>query len=576
MNTQSLKHLLCLLVACLTFMLNASAQRERNYIYVLDCTRSMTGVEGNRDIWQPTKDYLSSDIRRHALGTEIHVLPFQNKVLKDYCFYAEQFNWGEMEKELDKFVQIPANTNICDAWDAASSFVDQNKDNYIYLLTDGQDNVKGMAELARRLGNFCGKYRNTRAFYVVLTTKAIDPKIREIVDNCPDERFVDASKHLQPFGSFDDNVTIYGNTLALNKVHRLSFSAAGEYNAKIVGDDPNFDVVVEGGRIANGQLTVKINAKKPIADINAQLPETYNFDVKVEAQGVEVINPTVHVKMTNKPERLLEIVSEEQNIGTADWYDSFLFWGAKAQDTLKVDLQAVFNAEAVKDGSTTTFKVEDVDGTHDYTLFWNGQPVRDGIISMKAGETGPSMLSLVFNDNAKEGKHYLRLVPQGATKLESINGAPVTDYELTLRSIYDVDWNPLKTFLFWLGIIILTALILWFLVLRQILYPTFKVGSITINDPYYTNVRLKGARRLVFCNKRQEQSMLSRIFTRPILYNVNAVWTQPLTMEPAKKKIRVIRNKTYVFDPYGSLLNGHTEYKVENTESNEKIAMTLN
>lgn len=571
-----MKNILTFLLALLLSTLNATAQRERNYIYVLDCTRSMTGVGNSPNIWQPTKNYLRDDITRQTPTTEIHVLPFQEKVLTTFDFEARAFDWKSMEKELDRLVTIPANTNICDAWSEAEKYINPNKDNYIYLLTDGQDNIKGMNELARRLSTFCGKYRNTRAFYVVLTTSAIHPKIKEIVDCCPDERFVDASKKIEPFGSFDSDATIYANTLALERQHRLSFSAAGEFPATIVCTDPNFDVSVIGRHINDGILSLQVKARRPISEINAQLPEVYDFDIELRATGVDVINPCIHVHITNKAERQLEIVGEEQDMGRAKWYKSFLCWGASRQDTLSVDLRAVFNAEATKDGSTATFKVTPTEGKADYQLFFNGQPTTDGLIRLDAKHTERAILSLVFNDDAAEGRHYLQLSRQSTERLESINGAPAEQYELTLRSRYSVGWNPLATILFWLLVAIVAALILWFVIMRPLLYPTFKVGSITITDPYYANVRLKGARRVIFTNRRQEQSLISRIFTRPIICNVNAVWTTPLTLEPAKKKVRASRTTTYVFDPYGSLLNGHTDYTIENTTTHDKIKMTIN
>lgn len=555
----------------------AMAQRERNYIYLLDCTKSMIGYNGTPDIWESTKTYLRTDIERQTSGTTVHVVPFQGETLPAYSFLAQDFKWNAMEKDLNNIVQNVTHTNICDAWDEAAKYINKNKDNYIYLLTDGVDNVKGTAELAKRLASFCGKYQNTRAFYVVLTKNAIDTKIKEIVDNCPEEMFVDASKKLDPFGSFDDDVTIYANTLNLSKTHKLLFSAAGEFQATASCNDPYFSISLEGGKIKNGIVTVKISAKKSIQEINAAIPDHYNFTFRVNAKGVEVINPTIKVVMTNKPERELDILSEEENMGKAEWYDSFLFWGAKDQDTLHVDLKAIFNSEAKKDGSAASFKIVDVNGLKDFTLFFNGEEVKDGILKTSA-ETMPesTILSIVFNDQAKEGKRYLRITTIAKNKLERINGEPADDYEVTLRSEYSVSWNPLKTILMWLGIIIGAALLIWFLILKHIFFPTFKVGSVMITDPYYGTIRIKGKRKLIFANKRQEQSALNRLFTGEVLCNVNPCWSQPLVLEPAKKKIRAQRNKTYVFDPYGSMLNPHSEYIIENTETNEKIKMTIN
>lgn len=568
-----------LLSALIMLPTNATAQRERNYIYLLDCTKSMSGYNGTPNIWEPTKKYLKTDIERQTPGTMVHVAPFQGKNLPSYSFYTEKFDWGSMEKTLDGYQQTVTRTNICDAWDLADRFIDQNKDNYIYLLTDGGDNVKGSAELAKRLANFCGKYKNTRAFYVLLTKnarEAIDARIQEIVDNCPEERFVDATEKLNPFGCFDDDLTIYANTLNLKRKHKLSFSAAGEFPAKAICSDPNFNVTIEGGKIKDGEITACISAKKSIQQLNQDLPDEYEFDFDIAANGVDIINPTVKVVMTNKPERELEVISDEQDMGTAEWYDSFLFWGAKDEDTLKVDLKAAFNKEAVNDGSKVMLKVADTEGNKDYRLFFDGREITDGTICLDAAKGNGNVLGLIFNHDAKEGKRYLRITADKPQNLEKINSLIPKDYEVTVRSKYNVVWNPLKTILMWILILIAAGLILWFLILKHLFYPTFKVGSVMVTDPYYSTIRIKGTRKLVFSNKRQEQSVLNRIFTGKIICNVNACWTQPIVVEPNKKTLRVQRNNNYVFDPYGAMLNRHTDYIVENTENNTKIKMTVN
>ena len=57
------------------------AQRERNYIYVLDFTKSMTGYGGSPKIWNPTRDYLRKELEKHPPGTTLHIVPFLGRVL---------------------------------------------------------------------------------------------------------------------------------------------------------------------------------------------------------------------------------------------------------------------------------------------------------------------------------------------------------------------------------------------------------------------------------------------------------------------------------------------------------------
>lgn len=569
--------LLLLLVLLPTTLL---AQRERNYIYLLDCTKSMTGYGGNRDIWKPTKDYLNTELGKHSSGTTLHVIPFQGVVHPSFDFDAANFDakkWKEIEDKINVYVKDITGTNICDSWDATDKYIDKHKDNYIILLTDGKDNVKGMVAVAKKLSEWCGKYPNTYAFYVQLTEAAIDHGVAKIINICDNEFIIDASKGIPVFGSLDTDI-IYANTLNLKKTHLIGFSSVGKYVANAVCSNPYFDVKVVGNKIEGGNVPIQILAKIPIAQINAALPGIYNFTFDVQSNEVNIINPTVKVQMTNKPERTLEMLSEETDMDKATWYDRFLFWGASDPDTLSVDLKTVFNDEARKEGSAVEFQVVDLDGGKDFQLLYNGQPLTNGKITLRSNGNTASILSIVFNPSAKEGKRYLAVKATAKQELDNINDQPVEQYQLTLRSKYVVNWNPLKTILMWLGIIILAALLLWFLLVKHFIYPTIKVKTIQINDPYFSKVNVKGKRRVVFTNKEMEQSLFSRIFTGKILYKKHDIWTSPLTFEAGTKRktLRVLRTKDYAFDPYTSMLKAPNDYVVENTNDNTKIKITIN
>lgn len=569
------------LIFLLSLIMSASvmAQRERNYIYLLDCTKSMTGFNGSPKIWDPTRAYLKKELEKHTPGTTLHVVPFQGKVLPAFSFDANDLDWNKIDKELQKHVENVTNTNICDAWDSTDKFIDKHKDNYIILLTDGKDNVNGMEALSKKLRDWCEKYpNNTYAFYVQLTEAAIDPSIAKVIDICDHEFVIDASKGIPVFGSFDNGLIIYANTLNLDRTHKIGFSSVGKYVAKAVCTDPYFDVKVVDNKIEGGAVPVQIVARQPIADINSALPEIYNFTFDVKSDEVNIINPTVKVQITNKPERALELLSEETDMGKATWYDSFLFWGASDPDTLSVDLKAAFNDEAKKDGSAVQLVITDEENGKDYQFFYNNQPVEKNKIIISTKDSEPSILSIVFNPNAKEGKRYFSIKAKAKQELDNINDQPVDRYELTLRSKYAVNWNPLKTILMWLIIVILAGLILWFLVIKHFMYPSIGVRTIQINDPYFSRVNVKGKRRVVFTNKKMKQGILSRIFTGEILYKKNEIWTSPLAFEAGAKKktLRVMRTKDYVFDPYTSMLKAPSEYLVENTNDNTKMKISIN
>ena len=573
-----MRRILLLLLTLLSMTL--FAQRERNYIYLLDCTKSMVGFGGSPKIFEPTKTYLKGELEKHTPGTTLHVIPFQGNVLPGFHFNAEDFDvnkWKEIEDRIDGYVLNVTGTNICDAWDATNRFIDLHKDNYIILLTDGKDTKNGMAAVAKKLSEWCGKYPNSYAFYVQLTESAIDQGVAKVIDICDNEFIVDASKGIPVFGGFDNGLIVYANTLNLDKTYKLAFSSVGKYKAKAVSTDPYFDVKVVNSRIEGGIVPIQIVAKLPIGQINTALPDVYHFTFNVQSDEVSIINPTVRVQMTNKPERSLEMLSEETYMGKATWYDSFLFWGASNPDTLSVDLKTVFNDEAKKDGATVEFLITDTLG-QDYQLFYNGQPVNNGKITLRSNDNHASILSIVYNSDAKEAKRYLEGKVTAKHELDNINGEPIGQYKLSLRSNYEVNWNPLKTILMWLGILILSALLLWFFVAKHFIYPTIGIKTIQINDPYFCKVNVKGKRRVVFTDKRMRQSLLNRIFTGEILYKKHEIWTSPLTFEAGAKKktMRVMRTKDYVFDPYSATLKAPNDYVAENTNTGTKIKITIN
>ena len=554
------------------------AQRERNYIYLLDCTKSMTGFNGSPNIWEPTKKYLKNELEKHEPNTTLHVVPFQEKVLPSFNFTVRSLNWKDINEKLNKHVEKITNTNICDAWDAIDGYVDHHKDNYIILLTDGQDNVKGRDVLAKKLKDWCGKHPNTYAFYVQLTEAAVDKMVEKVINICDNEFIIDARKGIPVFGSFDKDLVIYSNTLNLKKVHRVGFSSAGKYSAKAICDDPYFDVKVVGNKIDKGVVTLQVIARKSISEINNKIPQIYNFTFKVLSNDVDIINPIVNVEMTNKPERVLETLSEEMDLGQVTWYDSFLFWGASVPDTLDIDLKEVFNDEAKKDGSIVELTMTDSDGATDFQLLHNGQRVENGkiVLSSKAGST--SKLSLVFNSDAKEGKRYFTIRAINKHELDKINNQPVEQYQVSLRSKYSIVWNPLKTILMWAGILIIAALVLWFLIFKHILYPSIGIKTIQVNEPYFSRINVKGKRRVVFTNKKLSQGLISRLFTGEILYKKNEIWTSPLAFEAGAKKktIRVMRTKDYTFDPYTSILKAPGDYVAEDINNNTKVKISIN
>jgi len=543
-----------------TFM-PAQAQRERNYIYLFDCTQSMIEQE---DIWQQTKDWLREDISQLENG-HITVIPFQGKAYEPIAFDREDYDAQKVEKAFDEYIKARTNTSICDAWDRGITFVDAHKDNYLFVLTDGVDNVEGKEAVCERIRRWCGQYKNSRVFYVMLTKAAKDPQLIEAIEQCNTVFLIDGQgKHLPPFGAFTQDEVVF-NTREYLPV-TLLFSASGHYHAHVVSNDPLFETSISD--IENGRATLSIKPRISQEELQTQLAgkEDYRYEVKLEGEGVNILNGDLHIRVINKPERVLTMPDEELNAGHATHYDAFLFKRESAPDTLQLTLPAMMNDEARKCYSAVQMTVSsETIEPKDYTLLVDGLPQADQTITFDAAADS-RQIAIVFHSDAPTGKHYFTLRPTKLHELDRIGTAEAQDYELPVRARYTTLPNPLSVILGILGLILAGALVLWFLVVKPMLYSTFKATRLmlTAEPSLYENYRIKGARELRFTrNGRDEQRWFSRLFTGKIITKQNPFEDAPdWSVKPRNGKGRkgaTIVARNYLVEPTLLLTNRDEE-----------------
>ena len=153
-------------------------------------------------------------------------------------------------------------------------------------------------------------------------------------------------------------------------------------------------------------------------------------------------------------------------------------------------------------------------------------------------------MSFVFNPEAKGGKHqgYLRLINYKLDRLDSETlkpGQRLNVFQWTLD--YDKLMNPLAKVLMWILIVFCSVLLIWFVVLKPLKYPSFgkftksmlleKDGKLVGQ----MNVVFKGARRVVFSDRKIKQSFWNRLFTGEVRTYVNPLFVGKLTFIPKKK-----------------------------------------
>lgn len=217
--------------------------------------------------------------------------------------------------------------------------------------------------------------------------------------------------------------------------------------------------------------------------------------------------------------------------------------------------------------------------TSDVVIYKNGEKCEGNKFKVKSGENEVN-LGIEFSPNASEGTHkwYLRVLENEC--FNRINDFSTEDDYLPLllemkakkRDIM----NPLSQGLCVFWSIVAVILVLWFLAIKPIVFPTFKIGLIQfVRDGYFSNKRLSGARKLVVSSTCKKQGTLNRIFTGKIVYEYNDVWTDSWELHPNGKKARLSANRKYFVDPIASSLEKQVDYTIEHIENGMKVKVTL-
>lgn len=284
--------------------------------------------------------------------------------------------------------------------------------------------------------------------------------------------------------------------------------------------------------------------------------------------------------------------SKENDKNTVLWgktntYDPFL-WKKQTPDTLKQTLCFDFNDDAVKYMSSPlklgVFE-KDENGhlrqvkPDEMELFVNGKPVEGNVISVDASEK-EAEIGVVFNSNAENKTHYWYIKPIDTTGLDRINdrdsyGNDEAVMEIKLQKHHVM--NPLAKGLMWLGIIVLAALILWFTILKTMVFPTFRVTRLQLEGPapYFSQLKIKGYRKCMLSASPKKQNWLDRIFTGAIKYETNPIWSTPIVIEPRNRKsVRIYPDKnTYMID--ARYLNTDTDYVIVNEQTKAKTHIKI-
>ena len=282
---------------------------------------------------------------------------------------------------------------------------------------------------------------------------------------------------------------------------------------------------------------------------------------------------------------------EENNTvlwGTCTSYDDFL-WCKYVPDTLTHTLGFDFNTDAKnymnqplqlalfeKDNNGKMQRVDDDIAE----LYVNGERAAGNIIKVQTTDT-ELKVGVVFNRTAADRVHYWSLRPVDDGGLDRINDREPSAYNddaiMQIRAKKDSRMNPLGEGLMFAGIILVGLLVLWLLMIKPMMFPTFRVSRITLTgpEPYLSMIPVKRCRRLVLTSKKQKQGFFSRIFTGEIKYHINPLWTADVVFEPKDKKSIRIRPDRNAYMINARLLIVHEEYTLENISTKNKTEVVV-
>ncbi len=589
--------------AFVCFGINAVAQsnnlKDQQIIYLWDVTLSMKGYNGAPNIMDVVKNEIIKDINSiDDQSTRIVLLPFQdaghqfNPVVYDATDTGKQI----LVKYITDFDNNDVtNTNVAYPIQySIDNLIDDKRLNIIKLMTDGVHNDKSTSkeQLYEIIRKWCQYSREENAFgvYFALTEAANDPDlIAELKEHCwkvvPPGR-VDIVE-LLPDPEFRFNIKEGGDAV-LNFTYKGNASKLDGTQIHAELADNEYFVIDSNVTLNNGKLSIPVKMNGTYDELHPLLGETLylplSLQIVKDVDGVKsiLLDEAVDFIAYNRPEKGLKInPSGKVDFGKVKSYKDFMFC-KYTPDTLRQKFSLEWNGDAVKHISRPVkIRLCDEEGERlpdsFVKIFKNGALCEGNEFSISTDETTLD-ISLVFADFTEYDSFSWMLVPADYL-LDKINDMPVNaagEPIMVWKAQQSRGTNPLKFTLIIILIIAVALLVVWFLFIKPIMYPKFKVGMLSLQgpEPFISNLRLKGARKVVLTNRKVSQGRLSRIFTGNIVYSINDIWEDATEITPRD------RGSVHVRTPKNSVITSRNvkikdPQVLENLETRSKTTIKL-
>lgn len=415
-----------------------SYSKQRQYIYVFDCTQSM---DEDYDIWEPAKKWLKDDIERKRDNALITIVPFRDNndgiigpVLKS------QIVWSSLKNRFDYLISHPhSKTGICRAWKSAIPLMKPEYENWFILLTDGEDGYDGSAKVKELMRSWCQFHEGCHGYVVTLSRVAKDALWTDL-SNCDDIDIIDGTGHIPVIGSFIKKPMSMLASSPKNFV--VGFSEEGEYKGHIECNDPYYDITLESNTISNESAKILVKEKKRPSQ-NHEI----RFSIISDQEGVKFLKPTFSIFVDTRDLANMNFAANsggEYNGGKDDTYDSFLGYPAKDWACYSIKLENVLNKQAIISNATMDMSVDIPSALKNKIKIFLDDKEIDNHFVLNSSNNNSSLLIKVSHD-APEDVFNINLTGVGYN-IESVNGEQTNSYNAKLIVKHSVSWNPLKIF----------------------------------------------------------------------------------------------------------------------------------
>ena len=238
--------------------------------------------------------------------------------------------------------------------------------------------------------------------------------------------------------------------------------------------------------------------------------------------------------------------------GTVEYYPDFL-WVSSNTTPVKKTFEFDFSQDAQNDKDAyAELQFVDNEGnpvSTDIMQVYDGSRLLEGNKIRVLSDVKVKELTFTFSPQAMDGKHqgYLKLVNHNLDRIESQQPNPGDQLDVLQWTLhYSKVMNPLAKVLMWILITIIVCLCIWFFVIRPILYPHFSkfTKSVLIEQNNAIvgqfNYSFKGARKVIFYDKKVKQAVWSKLFTGEIKTYVHPLFRNKLTFTPRKRNAAVL------------------------------------